>query len=225
MRVRIPFLSMIGGRSPMDGLLEHYDQIEASMSIIDEALLCYIGGGSTCKDFQVLKGELDHHEEKADKIKRNIRNHLPRGVFMAVDKTLFLNYTRAQDNILDSAQDALDWLNIHSVKMPESMRSEGLNLVENATKTVLLLKPALEGTIRLVHTDIMDRQEVKEKYRAIRNQHHDVRKLKSRLFRDLFSADIDFKSVFQLLHFFEYMHDMSHNAEGCADMLRAMIAR
>ena len=165
-------------------------------------MLCYIGGGSTCKDFVALKQELDGHEENADKIKRSIRNPLPRGVFMAVDKTLFINYTRAQDNILDAAQDALDWLDIHDVKVSEPFRSSGLSMVEEAVRTVELLKPALEGTIRLVHTDIMDRQEVKEKYRAVRAQHKVVRRVRSQVFRELFMQDRDFKSIFQLLHFF-----------------------
>ncbi|HDQ39607.1 MAG TPA: DUF47 family protein [Desulfonatronum sp.] len=223
--MRIPLLSLIGGRSPMDGLLEHYGQIEAAMVLIQESLLCYIGGGSSCKDFLSLKRELDDHEEAADKIKRNIRNHLPRGLFMAVSKTLFINYTRAQDNILDAAQDALDWLHIYDSKVSEEFKGSGVSLVEEAVRTVELLKPALEGTIKLVHTDIADRQAVKESYRAVRAQHKVVRRIKSQIFRELFSLDSDFKSIFQLLHFFEHMHEMSHNAENCADMLRAMIAR
>lgn len=223
--MRIPILSMIGGRSPMDGLLEHYGQIEAAMSLIQESLLCYMEGGSTCKDFMTLKGELDNHEENADIIKRNIRNHLPHSLFMAVDKTLFINYTRAQDNILDAAQDALDWLNIHDVNLAELIGATGLALVEEATRTVELLKPALEDTIKLVHTDIMDRQLVKTKYRAVREQHKQVRRLKSQIFSELYKQNMDFKSIFQLLHFFDRMNEMSHNAENCVDMLRAMIAR
>jgi uncharacterized protein len=209
----------------MDGLLEHYGQIEAAMSLIQESLLCYMEGGSTCKDFMTLKGELDNHEENADIIKRNIRNHLPHSLFMAVDKTLFINYTRAQDNILDAAQDALDWLNIHDVNLAELIGATGLALVEEATRTVELLKPALEDTIKLVHTDIMDRQLVKTKYRAVREQHKKVRRLKSLIFSELYKQDLDFKSIFQLLHFFDRMNEMSHNAENCVDMLRAMIAR
>ncbi len=223
--MRIPLLSLIGGRSPMDGLLEHYAQIEAAMVLIQESLLCYIGGGSSCKDFLALKQELDNHEETADKIKRNIRNHLPRGLFMAVSKTLFLNYTRAQDNILDAAQDALDWLYVYDSNVSEQFKGSGVSLVEEAVRTVELLKPALEGTIKLVHTDIMDRQKVKETYAAVRSQHKVVRRIKSQIFRELFSQDSDFRSIFQLLHFFEHMHEMSHSAENCADMLRAMIAR
>jgi uncharacterized protein len=223
--MRIPMLSMIGGRSPMDGLLEHYGQIEAAMLLIQDSLLCYMEGGSTCKDFMTLKGELDNHEENADVIKRNIRNHLPHSLFMAVDKTLFINYTRAQDNILDAAQDALDWLNIHDVNLAELIGATGLALVEEATRTVEMLKPALEDTIKLVHTDIMDRQLVKTKYRAVREQHKKVRRLKSQIFSQLYKQDMDFKSIFQLLHFFDRMNEMSHNAENCVDMLRAMIAR
>ena len=41
----------------------------------------------------------------------------------------------------------------------------------------------------------------------------------------VYNSDMDFRDIYQLLHFFDCMHAMSHNAEGCADILRAMIAR
>ncbi len=225
MRMRIPFFGLVAERSPMAGLLDHYGQIEAAMSLIQESLLCYIGGGRACKDFQSLKAEVDQLEEAADKIKRRIRNHLPRGLFMAVDKTLFLNYTRAQDNILDEAQDALDWLSMRTVSVPEEFRAQTLNLVDEAVKTVETLKPALESTVKLVHSDIYDRKATKETYQAVRDQHKKVRLAKAALSRAVYESDLEFKAIYQLLHFFDGMHSMSHNAENCADILRAMIAR
>ncbi|EPR32360.1 putative phosphate transport regulator [Alkalidesulfovibrio alkalitolerans DSM 16529] len=225
MRMRIPFFGLVAERSPMAGLLDHYGQIEAAMSLIQESLLCYIGGGRACKDFQSLKAEVDQLEEAADKIKRRIRNHLPRGLFMAVDKTLFLNYTRAQDNILDEAQDALDWLSMRTVSVPEEFRAQTLDLVDEAVKTVETLKPALESTVRLVHSDIYDRKATKETYQAVRDQHKKVRLAKAALSRAVYESDLEFKAIYQLLHFFDGMHSMSHNAENCADILRAMIAR
>ena len=225
MRMRIPFFGLVAERSPMAGLLDHYGQIEAAMSLIQESLLCYIGGGRACKDFQSLKAEVDQLEEAADKIKRRIRNHLPRGLFMAVDKTLFLNYTRAQDNILDEAQDALDWLSMRTVSVPEEFRAQTLDLVDEAVKTVETLKPALESTVKLVHSDIYDRKATKETYQAVRDQHKKVRLAKAALSRAVYESDLEFKAIYQLLHFFDGMHSMSHNAENCADILRAMIAR
>jgi len=225
MAMRLPFFGLIGGRSPMDGLLTHYEQIRAAMGVIQETLFCYFSGGSACRDFQALKAEIDAREEAADKLKRTICNHLPRGLFMAVDKTLFLNYTRAQDNILNAAQDALEWLSMRSVVVPERFRPDGQGLVEEAARTVLLLHPALESTIRLVHGDIFDRKAVKETYRAVRDQHKAVRRAKAAIARDVYGSDLDFRDIYQLLHFFDCMHGMSHSAEGCADILRAMIAR
>lgn len=225
MAMRLPFFGLIGGRSPMDGLFAHYEQIHSAMNLIQDALLCYFSGGSSCHDFVVLKGEVDDKEEAADKIKRGIRNHLPRGLFMAVDKTLFLNYTRAQDDILDAAQDALDWLSMRSVTVPEPFRPAGLELVEQAIRTVHLLRASLESTIRLVHGDVFDRKAVKETYRAVRAQHKVVRKAKAAVVRNIYSSEMEFRDIYQLVHFFDCMHAMSHNAEGCADILRAMIAR
>jgi hypothetical protein len=40
-----------------------------------------------------------------------------------------------------------------------------------------------------------------------------------------FNSKMDFKDIYQLTHFIKQLHAMSHNAEGCSDMLRAMIAR
>lgn len=225
MAMRLPYFGLIGGRSPMEGLLTHYEQIRSAMSMIQDTLLCYFSGGPSCRDFLALKAEVDSREEAADKIKRGIRNHMPRGLFMAVDKTLFLNYTRAQDNILDSAQDALEWLSMRPVVVPEQYVPAGLELVEQAARTVLLLHPALESTIHLVHGDIFDRKAVKETYRAVRAQHKAVRKAKAAIASAVYASDMDFKDIHQLLHFFDGMHAMSHNAEGCADILRAMIAR
>jgi len=225
MAMRLPFFGLIGGRSPMDGLLAHYEEIRSAMALVQDSLLCYFSGGPSCKDFVTLKGEVDAKEEAADKIKRGIRNHLPRGLFMAVDKTLFLNYTRGQDDILDSAQDALEWLSMRSVAMPASFRPAGQELTEQAIQTVHLLHPALESTVRLVHGDVFDRKAVKETYRAVRAQHKAVRRAKAAVSHDVYNSDMDFRDIYQLLHFFDCMHAMSHNAEGCADILRAMIAR
>jgi hypothetical protein len=38
-------------------------------------------------------------------------------------------------------------------------------------------------------------------------------------------VETDFKNIYQFVKFIEHVHEMSHNAEGAADVLRAMIAR
>jgi hypothetical protein len=45
------------------------------------------------------------------------------------------------------------------------------------------------------------------------------------LLASLFATTGDFRDIFRLLRFLECLEHMSHEAEACADTLRAMIAR
>ncbi|QGY40006.1 DUF47 family protein [Pseudodesulfovibrio cashew] len=224
MTLRIPFFGLLASRSPMDGLVEHYDKIAECIATIDESLECYVSGG-VCREFEELTRTIDEIENHADVIKRNIRNHLPKGLFMPVEKSLFLNYTKSQDNILDSAQDALYWLAMRKVLIPESIQKDIIYLLDAVSRTTVLLGPALNATISLIHGQSLDRDGTKATYRKVRAERDNVRKLKNALNKKLYAMDIDFKDIYQIMHFVDCLDDMGHNTENCADHLRAMIAR
>ncbi len=225
MSLRLPFFGLLSYKSPMTKLLDHYDKIASGMDMIEDSLECYISGGGICKAFTTLSEEVDVLEDQADKIKRNIRNHLPRGLFMPVDKVVFFNYTRSQDNILDDGQKALNWLMMRPVAIPPPFHKGLLGLVAEVTETVHLLRPALESTIGLIHGNHYDRSGTKDKLRAVRAQHKAVGKASDEIVREVYNSDMDFKDIHQLTHFCVALHSMSHNTEGCADLLRAMMAR
>lgn len=225
MKLRAPFFGMLSDRTPMRGLLEHYGELEKGMGLIQDSMECYITGG-LCRDFTSLRDEVDAVEDRADKIKRSIRNHIPRGLFMAVDRTLFLTYTRSQDNILDAGQESLNWLAMRKVEIPVEFQRKFVDYIDEVAKTVTLLKPALEATVDFVEgKGTLDRESTKQTHRNVRYQHKTIFKMEQQLTRDLYNSDMEFKDTYQLLHFVECLEDMSHNAEHCADMLRAMIAR
>jgi hypothetical protein len=222
--LRFPFFGLVSNRSPLDGLIDHYEKISDCLAVIDESLECYVRGGA-CREFAELLDSVNEIEARADKIKRSIRNHLPRGVFMPVDKTLFLNYTKSQDNVLDSAQDAMHWLGMRQMIIPEPHRSEVIELLDQVTHNAELLGPSLKATIQLVNGTIIDREATKNTFRAVRKQRGVVREKKNELLSAIYNSDMDFKDIYQLMLFVECLDDMSHACENCADILRSMIAR
>lgn len=224
MSLRIPFFGLIAKRNPMDGLVEHYDKIAECVATIDESLECYVSGG-VCREFEELTRTIDDIENQADIIKRNIRNHLPKGLFMAVEKPLFLNYTKSQDNVLDDAQDALHWLAMRKVAIPEEIQKDLIYLLDAVARTTVLLGPALKATIALIHGESLDREGTKVCYRKVREARDVVRKFKNDLQKKIYGMDIDFKDIYQLIHFVDCLDKMGHDTENCADHLRAMIAR
>ncbi|MDL2285473.1 DUF47 family protein [Desulfovibrio sp. OttesenSCG-928-F07] len=225
--IRLPFFGMLTNRSPMNGLIEHYEQIAKGMELISDSMECFIGygDGKECKEFRALIEEVDEVEEKADAIKRHIRNHTPRGLILPVDRVVFFTYTRQQDDILDAGQDSLYWLAMRPMNIPEKFQKRIIYYMDDVAKTIKLLKPALEATIALVTGETIDREEVKEHFRDVRTQHKLVSKEQNELVPEIFNSDMDFKEIYQLIHFIKQLYKMSHNAEGCADMLRAMIAK
>ncbi|MDL2279973.1 DUF47 family protein, partial [Desulfovibrio sp. OttesenSCG-928-G11] len=203
MAIRIPFFGLISMRSPLLGFLEHYEQIDKAMDLIEDSMECYLSGSerSACKDFSSLKQEVDAAEEKADIIKRNIRNHLPRNIFLPVDKHLFFSYTHHQDDILDWGQASLQWLAMRDVDVPEIFQKDLIYFLAEVAKTVKLLRPAIEGTIDWVNDEGTAREDLKERYRAVREQHKLVTDRRHQINAELFRSTLDFKDIYQLIHF------------------------
>jgi predicted phosphate transport protein (TIGR00153 family) len=208
--------------------MEHYKVIAKGMLLIEDSMVCFLRSGPgrpvTCNTEAIL-AEVAELEDHADKVKRNIRNHMPRGIGIAVDTVLFFNYTRQQDDILDAGQAGLYWLSIRSLTIPEEFQDKLIEYVGMAGQTIRLLGPALEATVNLLSGKVLDREEIKGHYRAVREQHKKVNQAQNEIMLLLFKSSKDFKEIYQLIHFVERFQHMSHSAEGCADILRAMIAR
>ncbi|MGE4552075.1 MAG: DUF47 domain-containing protein [Desulfovibrionaceae bacterium] len=224
MSLRIPFFGLLVNTTPMEGLVEHYDKIAECITIINDSIACYVTGGS-CREMEELSEAINQVEDQADRIKRRIRNHLPRRLFMAVDKTLFLQYTTKQDNILDSAQSALEWLAMRHIELGVEYQRGFVDLLDGIQTATSLLGPALHATIALVNGTSIDRDGTKETFRKVRLVREEVQDRAVALTRDIYTSDMDFKDIYQLMHFVSDLNEMSHNCASCVDMLRAMIAR
>ncbi|WP_461211015.1 DUF47 domain-containing protein [Desulfocurvus sp. DL9XJH121] len=222
--MRLPFFGILADRSPLDGLVEHYTKINECVDVIRESLECYVAGGA-CRDFVELVKQVDEIENQADLIKRRIRNHLPRGLFMPVDKNLFLQYTKAQDNVLDEAQEAMQWLAMRAVEVPAEFQKTIIAMLEEVDTISEMLGEALKATLGLVNIEHLDRRGTKDKFWSIRRKRSRIFKMKNQLCSDIYKTDMDFKDIYQLIHFVEKLDGMAHNTENCADILRSMIAR
>ncbi|MFU2210132.1 DUF47 domain-containing protein [Solidesulfovibrio sp. C21] len=208
----------------LTGLLDHYRPVAWGMSLLSEALKHAITKRPD-KGFRVLTGEIDTLEAEADKVKRRIRNHLPVAWLMVVDKTLFLDYTRRQDNILDAVQEATTWLALSPLEVPAALADALTISVAEAAETVVLLHAALSATMDGILHGRGDRGAIKANIQAVRQQHLKVVKAKRGLIAAAYASDMDFGAVYRIIRFVEYVFRASHNAESCADILRAMLAR
>jgi len=221
--MRIPILTLFR-KSPFEGLKTHADKVRECTWMFKRAIQCYID--KACEEYEQLAKEVSTLESEADVIKRNIRGHLPKGVIMPVDKSNFFMYLREQDQVLDAAEDALDWLTFRLTDIPKEIEKDLLSLVERDIEAIELLGPMLDAANAYFrYNDEEDREKAKKVIREIRHKEHEADKLEKRMKKVIFNLNIEPISVFHLTHVLDKIGEIADHAENAGDMMRAMMAR
>ena len=105
--MRFSFFSLFF-ESPFKKLKDHADKVRECAWMFKRAVECYVE--QDCEEFDKLTEDVAKLESQADWLKRNLRNHLPRGLLMPVDKFVLVDCLREQDHVLDNVEAALYWL-------------------------------------------------------------------------------------------------------------------
>ena len=99
-----------------------------------------------------VRDEIFALENKADEIKNELRSHLPKTIFMPVDRRDILEILDLQDSIADTAQDIAGALMVRQPKVLNSIRSPLMNLTERCLDACHQMAKIMEQLDELVET-------------------------------------------------------------------------
>jgi predicted phosphate transport protein (TIGR00153 family) len=106
-------------------------------------------------DMEALDRErkiVDDLEHRADELKHEIRRHLPKRLFMAVERRDMLEILDCQDSIADVAQDVAELAALRHMKTPEILKTPLLLLAEAACATCAQTESVINELDELVET-------------------------------------------------------------------------
>ncbi len=106
------------GRSPFKPTQKHMEVVEECAAEMVPLVEAFLGGDS--ERVEACKERVSELEHQADEVKNEIRTHLPRGLFMPVDRRDLLDLLHAQDSIADTAQDVAEFLTLKDLMVPPS---------------------------------------------------------------------------------------------------------
>ncbi|MDA3821605.1 MAG: TIGR00153 family protein [Bacteroidales bacterium] len=222
--MRIPFLSLFI-TSPFDDLLEHVEKVKECAWAFQQAIECHLS--KKCVTFEEFREEVIILEREADEIKRRIRGHLPKGTMMPVDKFQLFRYLKEQDGVLDTLEDALDWISYKPEPgIPKEIVKDFLLLVDSNIDPIEEMgRMVLEARNYFKTFNETQRNLVKEIIRNLRHKEHEADKVEHRLKRRIFEINVDPISTFHLIRLVEITGSIADHVENSGDMMRAMIAR
>jgi predicted phosphate transport protein (TIGR00153 family) len=125
-------LEKLFGESPFGHLVEHARKIHECVALIRPIADAIIAGDE--KLLRDLQGQMSKTEYEADLLKDQIRQHLPRGFFLSVNREDVLNYVRQLDRMGDEGEDFAVVATFRRLDIPEAVRPGFLTLVDKVVE-------------------------------------------------------------------------------------------
>ncbi len=222
-----PAIESVMRKSPFDGLIEHAAKVSECVDSLDSALHAFSSGDM--ENFATMKRKVENLENEADRIKANVRNHLPKSIWMPVDRGFFLMTLSEQDSILDYAEDAVIWIDLRGKPLPPELRSEFERLQNVVNATVHEYEKAVNNLKHVLETSFSEKEraETKEYIHNVHRLEHDSDIVERELTKKIFSMEgkIGPVDIWHLTHLVSILGDVANHAENAADRIRAMIAK
>ena len=222
--MRFSFFSLFY-KSPFKKLKDHADKVKECAWMFKRAVECYVE--RDCEEFDQLTEDVAILESQADWLKRNLRNHLPRGIFMPVDKFILLDCLREQDHVLDNVEKALYWLSFKPEgEIPEELVGDLLHLVDAVVPAIEKLPEMAEQAIAYFQSSTEEnRNRLKSTIRDIHQAEKEADHLEHELKKEAFALLKDPVDIFHIVRLVEIIANIADDAQNTSDRMRTMIAR
>ena len=109
-------------RSPFSPLQTHMSKVAECVEKVGEFFETLQSGDQN--RLESLVKEVSELEHAADLAKNDIRNNLPKGLFLPVDKGNLLEILAVQDRIADKCEDLGDLLVIRTLEVPQQIKQD-----------------------------------------------------------------------------------------------------
>jgi predicted phosphate transport protein (TIGR00153 family) len=172
---------------------------------------------------------IDELEGQADRLKNDLRAHLPRRLFLPVDRRDLLEILDLQDSMADTAQDIAGIFLEREMPVHENMRLPLMELVRAVTRTGDQAGVVIDMLDELVEMGFRGREaeRVEGMINELGSLEGETDLLGITLVRELFRLESELSPVTVMLWYqtINWIGDVADNAEKVGNRLRLLIAR
>lgn len=218
--------NMIFGESPFSHLVEHARKIHECIGLLRPIANAIIAGDTS--RLRELQHTMSSTEYQADQIKDRIRQNLPRGFFLSVNREDILNYIRQLDRMADDAEDFAVVATFRRILLPQPLQPDFLALVEKVLQlsNVLLEVAELLAALEKDAFEGPRAEMVLKKIEDVCHMEWESDKLNRQFARLCYSTpDMDAVNILLLEKLCGALTGIADHAENVGKNLRLMIMR
>jgi len=219
--------SKLFGQSPFTALQDHMRVVVECAREVQPLMEALVAGDQVL--VAELKDRIFEREAEADRIKHELRAHLPKSLFMPVDRRDLLEVLLLQDTIANVAQDIAGLLIERKMSIPEFLRDPLIVLTARCVETVEHAAKVIEELDELLAIGFRGREvdRVDEMLKELNQIEDETDELGIALARALFDHEDELKpvSVMMWYQIIEWVGDLADYAEKVGDHLHLLIAK
>ena len=180
-------------------------------------------------ELETRRRRISDLENQADKIKNELRAHLPRSLFMPVDRRDLLEILDLQDSIADTAQDIAGMLVVRDMEYPTAMQEPLMALTRRCVDACNQLAKIMEELDELLESGFggRDSERVLQMVDELNRIETDTDGMGLAMLRQLFTHEDEMRPVSVMLwrRVIHWIGDLANYAEKAGNRLRLLVAR
>lgn len=210
------------GKSPFAPLLSHMDCVKKCVHLLPELFVALEQKNELL--VEQISEKISVVEHEADLIKNDIRNHLPKGLFLQIDRGNLLEILSLQDHIADKAEDVAVVITLRSLELLPEFKDEFYLFLKKNIETFDEAYRIVKELHELVESSFggMEAAKVRGMVDEVAFREHEADILQRALLKKIYKNDglLNFVSFYQWQKVFENLAAISNLSENLANRIR-----
>jgi hypothetical protein len=220
-------IAALFARSPFKPMQQHMEVVNDCVGLVPQLFDALITGDK--KALAKTQEAIFAKEHEADGIKHEVRLHLPRSLFLPVDRRDLLEVLEVQDAIADTAQDIAGLLLQRDMTVPDDMQEELKKLVGRCVDACGQSNAIIGELDELIETGFRgpEAERVEGMVKELNRIETETDDLAIALTRSLFQHEDTMSPVSVMFWYrlLQWIGNIADNAEKVGDRLLLLIAR
>ena len=221
------WLAQLFARSPFGPVCEHQHKVQQCCEPVPDLVAACVNGDRT--RIKELAKEISSREQEADRVKTEVRDNLPRNLFMPVARTDILQVLAAQDAIADTAEDLAVLLDMREM---EPLPAEVAEWVTELVAQVMVVVHGATGVVDQLDSLATasfggyEARRVLSMIDDVDRSEHEADKVQDRLAKTFFHHEDRFKpaAIYLWMKIFNKIGDLANHAEKMTHRLRLFLS-